>query len=124
MSDFCLLADVFEDYRETCLSAYKLDTAYFLSAPQLLFNALLRFIKLPIECINDGEMYHIIQPAIRGGICHASIRYARANNKYMGSLYRPNEKSILIIDFDATNLYGLGMLQDLPYSEFTWLTEE
>ena len=97
MSDVCLLADVFEDYRETCLFAYKLDTAYFLSASQLSFNAMLRFIEEPIECICDGEMYRMIQPAIRGGLCHASVRYARSNNKYMGSLYNPNEKKVYLL---------------------------
>ena len=86
LSDVCLLADVFELYREICISAYKLDPSYFLSAPHLAWNALLRFIKRPIELMHDLEMYRMIQPAIRGGICHASVRYARANNKYMGSL--------------------------------------
>ena len=60
MSDVCLLADVFDDYRETCISAYKLDPAYFLSAPQISMNAVLRFIKHAIECICDGEMYRMI----------------------------------------------------------------
>ena len=47
-ADVCKLTDVFQDYRKTCREAYKLDPAYFLSAPQLSFNALLRFIKRPI----------------------------------------------------------------------------
>ena len=29
----CQLADVFDDFREICSKAYKLDPAYFLSAP-------------------------------------------------------------------------------------------
>ena len=42
----------------------------------------------------------------------------------MGSLYRPDEKSLLILYIDATNLYGYAMSQALPYSHFTWLSEE
>ena len=103
---------------------YKLDPAYFLSAPQLSWNALLRFIKRPIELMHDSEMYRIIQPSIRGELCQASVRYAQANNKYMGSLYRPNEKSVFIIYFDFTNLYGWAMSQFLPNGHFTWLSEE
>ena len=73
-ADVCQLADVFESYRETCISSYKLDPVYFLSAPQLAWNALLQYIKRAIELMYDAEMYRMIQPAIRGGICHASVR--------------------------------------------------
>ena len=82
--DVCLLTDVFQTFRATSKEAYDLDPAYFLSAPQLAWNAMLRFIMRPIKLISDAEMYRMIQPAVRGGICQASIRYVRANNKYMG----------------------------------------
>ena len=124
LTDVCLLADVFETFRETSKEAYDLDPAYFVSAPQLAWNAMLRFIKRPIHLITDAEMYRMIQPAVRGGICHASVRYARANNKYMGSRYRPEEESSFILYIDATNLYGLAMSQPLPDNDFTWLSEE
>ena len=56
-------------------------------------------------------------------ICYASGRYARANNKYMGTLYRPDEPESFIMYIDATNLYGWAMSQNLPYSEFEWLSD-
>ena len=59
-ADVCQLADVFESYRETCITAYKLDPAYFLSAPQLAWNAFLRYIKPVIELMYDAEMYRMI----------------------------------------------------------------
>ena len=46
---------------------------------------------LKLKLISDYEMYRMIQPNIRGGICHASGRYARVNNKYMKALYRLDE---------------------------------
>ena len=73
-----------------------------------------------LELISDPEMYRMIQPNIRGGICHASGRYARANNKYLGALYRLNEPESFIMYIDATHFYGLAMSQALPYSEFDW----
>ena len=48
----------------------------------------------------------MIQPNIRGGICHASVRYALANNKLMGSLYDPRLPTSYIMEVDANNLYG------------------
>jgi hypothetical protein len=82
-----------------------------------------KMLDLKLELISDPEMYRMIQPNIRGGICHASGRYAKANNKYMGSLYRPNEPESFIMYIDATNLYGYAMSQELPFSHFEWLTE-
>ena len=35
LSDICLLADVFQTFRNNSLNEYQLDPAYFVSAPQL-----------------------------------------------------------------------------------------
>ena len=78
---------------------------------------------LKLELISDPEMYRMIQPNIRGGICHWSGRYARVNNKYMGALYRPDEPESFIMYIDATNLYGWAMSETLPYSEFEWMSD-
>ena len=51
----------------------------------------------------------MIQPNIRGGICHASVRYARANNKLMGSLYDQRQPTSYIMEVNANNLYGWAM---------------
>ena len=75
------------------------------------------------ELINDPEMYRMIQPNIRGGICYASCRYARSNNIYMGAMYRPDEPESFIMYIDATNLYGWAMSQKLPFSDFEWLSD-
>ena len=109
LSDICLLADVFQAFRNNSLDEYQLDPAYFVCAPQLTWNALLKHIDRPIPLITDPEMYRMIQPNIRGGICHASVRYARANNKLMGSLYEPRQPTSYIMEVDANNLYGWAM---------------
>ena len=41
-SDTLLLADVFENFRKTCLKVYKLDPAHFLSGPGLAWQACLK----------------------------------------------------------------------------------
>ena len=123
LSDSCMLADVFQAFRNNSLDEYQLDTAYYVSAPQLAWNALLKHIDRPIPLITDPEMYQMIQPNIRGGICHASVRYARANNKLMGSLYDQRQPTSYIMEFNANNLYGWAMSQEMPDGDFEWLNQ-
>ena len=120
--DVLLLADVFENFRTTSFEFYKLDPAYYISAPQLAWDALLKYSQLHIQLQTDPEIYRMIQPAIRGGICHASVRNAHANNKYMGALYDPESPSSYIFYFDANNLYGLAQSQPLPIGEMKWIS--
>ena len=80
-----------------------------MSARQLAWNALLKHIDWPIPLITDPEMYRMIKRNISGGICHASVRYGRANNKLMGSLYDPRKPTSYILEVDANNLYGWAM---------------
>ena len=123
-SDVALLADVFQNFREICFRGrYQLDPAYFVSAPQLAWNSMFKMLNLKVELISDPEMYRMIQPNIRGGICHASVRYARANNIYMGSLYDVMKPTSYILYIDATNLYGWAMSQQLPSKSFEWLSD-
>ena len=117
LSDICLLADVFQAFRNNSLDEYQLDPAYFVSAPQLAWNALLKHIDWPIPLLTDPEMYCMIQPNIRGGICHGSVRYARAN-KLMGSLYDPRQPTSYIMEVYANNLYGWAMSQEMPDGNF------
>ena len=122
LCDVALLADVFEKFRNNSLEGYQLDPAYYMSAPQLAWSALLKFIDRPIHLITDPEMYRMIQPNIRGGLCHASVRYAHANNKYMGQLYDPTKPASYILYVDANNLYGWALSQPLPDDEYEWVS--
>ena len=50
-------------------------------------------------------MLLMIQKGIRGGICQATHRYAKAKNKYMKN-YDKNNESSYIEYLDGNNLYG------------------
>ena len=124
LSDICLLADLFQAFRNQSLNEYQLDPAYIVNAPQLAWNALLKHIDRPIPLITDPEMYRMIAPNIRGEICHASVRYARDNNKLMGFLYDPRQPSSYIMEVDANNLYGWAMSQEMPDGDFEWVSDD
>ena len=54
---------------------------------------------------------------IRGGMCQAIHRYAKAKNKYMKNYYK-NIISSYLMCLDASNLYGWLMSQKLPVNGF------
>ena len=64
-------------------------------------------------------MLLMLEKGIRGGICQAIHRYAKANNKYTKN-YDQNTESYLIF-LDANNLYGWAMSQKLPVNDFKWV---
>ena len=94
-SDTLLLADVFENFRNTCIKVYELDPAHFLSLPRLAWQACLKKTNVELELLTDYDMLLIIQGGIRGGICHSIQRYAKANNKYMKNYDGSKESSYI-----------------------------
>lgn len=59
--DVCLLAIVFENFRETCRQIYKLDPANYYTAPGLSFDAMLRYTGVQIELLKDVDMLLFVE---------------------------------------------------------------
>ena len=76
-----------------------------------------------LELITNYDMLLMIENGIRGGICHAIQRYAKANNKYMHD-YKKNKESSYIQYLDANNLYGMAMSEKLPIKGFKWIADK
>ena len=90
-TDVLLLADVFETFRDTCLQHYKLDPAHFYTVPGLAWKVALKISGFELELLTDIDMLLMFEKGIRRGITQAVKRYCKANNKYMGDLFKPEE---------------------------------
>ena len=122
-SDTALLADVFENFRNKCIEIYELDPAYFLSAPGLTWHACLKKTGVELELLTDNDVLRMFEKGIRGGMCQALCRYAKANNKCMNN-YDKNKESSYLKYLDANNLYGWAMCKKLPVGNFKRLDNE
>ena len=109
-SDVLLLADVFENFRKTCMKHYSLDPAHYYTSPGLAWDACLKETGQQLELLHDYDMLMMFERGIRGGMTHIAKRYSEANNKYMKN-YDPDKPSKFIQYLDANNLYGWGMSQ-------------
>ena len=150
-TDVLLLADVFESFRNICIENYKLDPAYYYTAPSLAWDACLKITDVKLELFTDIDMLLMVEKGIRGGVSMISNRYGKANNKYMGeptpprlmlnriiyiinlitplkvpmikTSYDPSKPSKYIQYLDANNLYGAAMSMKLPTSGFKWMNK-
>ena len=118
-----LLANVFENFRNKCLEIYEPGPIYFVSAPGLAWQAYFKKTGVKLELITDYDMLLMFEKGIRGGICQATYRYAKANNKYMKNYDKKNESSYIEY-LDANNLYGWAMFQKLPANGFKWVKQK
>ena len=119
-SDVLLLADVFENFRKTCLSYYGLDPPHYITSPGLAWDAMLKMTKVNLDLISDVDMQLFTEKGMRGGISYITHRHAQANNPYMKN-YNPEKEIPYIMYLDANNLYGWAMSQKLPSGNFHWI---
>jgi hypothetical protein len=121
-TDVLLLADVFENFRRTCMESYELDPAHYVSAPGLSWDAFLKRSGKEIELVSDMDTFQFFEKGMRGGTSYIGHRHSTANNKYMEE-YNEDEESTYLMYLDANNLYGWAMSQPLPCGDFKWVKE-
>jgi hypothetical protein len=107
---------IFEDFRKMAKRTYGLDPLWYYTAPGLSLDAALRFTGVELDQL-------MIEKGIRGGICMAVTRYAKANNIHLKD-YDPRKKKSYFRYWDANNLYGCAMSEPLPVQNFKWMTED
>jgi len=86
-TDVLLLTDVFENFRDMCLSFYGLDPVYYYTLPKLTFDAMLKLADIEIDLVYNQEMYELIEAGLCGGMAQTTRKKVEANKKYMGDDY-------------------------------------
>ena len=109
---------------DTCLEYYQLDLAHFYTSPGLAWQACLKKMGIKLELLTNPDMLLMFKHGIRGSITQAIQRYAKANNKYMGKQYDPEEESSFLQYLDTNKLYGWAMSQPIPTCGFKWVTPD
>ena len=75
-----LLADVFEQFIDTCLKSYKLDPCQYFSSLGLSWDAMLKMTGVGLEKNSDNDMYLFIEKGLSGGISYiCSAKYDKLN---------------------------------------------
>ena len=105
-NDVLLLTDIFQNYIDTCKTAYGINPLYSYSTPSFTWKAGLKMTGLKLAYITDDKLRLLLENNMRGG-----------PSACMGSRYvkRGERKTV---DEDLINLYGWSMSQYLPTGDF------
>ena len=76
-SDILLLFDAFENFRNVRFKRYQPFRSW------ISMTSSFKKDRKKLELLTHIDMLLMVEKGIRGGICHAIHRYAKANNKYM-----------------------------------------
>ena len=122
-TDVLLLADIFEQFCQSCLCTYGLDPAHYHTLPGYTWDCMLKYTDVNLELLTDIDMLMFVERGVRGGLSQSSLRYFKANNKYMAD-YNPELDTSYLLYTDINNQYGWAMSQSLPFGEFKWVNPE
>lgn len=116
-TDVLVLADMFENFRASSITHYKLYPAKFITPASYAWSAMCLTTGVELYLICDPTILGIFETSQRGGFTLVgSNRDVKANNQHI-AYYGPTRKSTYLFDLDAHNSYGWTMVQSLPYKD-------
>ena len=116
-TDICHLVDIFQKFSNFAYKTYELDPRHSYTLPGFSWQSMLKMTKIELELISDPDMYLFLMDTIRGGISVCNKKHVIADNKYIDENTKNNK---YLMYLDANNLYGVSMVQSLPYKNFKW----
>ena len=116
-TDICHLSDVFQKFSNFAYETYELDPRNSYTLPGFSWQSMLKMTKIELELISDPDMYLFLMDVIKGGISVCNKKHVIADNKYIDKNTKNNK---YLMYLDANNLYGVSMIQSLPYKNFKW----
>ena len=116
-TDICHLSDVFQKFSDFAYKTYELDPRHSFTLPGFSWQSMLKMTKIELELISDPDMYLFLMDTIKGGISVCNKKHVIADNKYIDKNTKNNK---YLMYLDANNLYGVSMVQSLPYKNFKW----
>ena len=66
-----------------CTEIYELDSAHFLSAPGLTWQAWIKNSEVKLELLANIDMLQLVEKGIKKVICHTIHQYAKTNTEYI-----------------------------------------
>ena len=120
-SDVGLLADIQENHREAIFSMYQLDPAWFPTCPSLSWSSMLKATRSSFDCLQDIELFRLIQRGLTGGIVLMNTRHVKSNLPDLPD-YDETKRGTQLLMYDIVSLYGYTMLQKLPARSYEKLT--
>jgi hypothetical protein len=82
-TDVALLADFLQNFRFLYFKYYKIDPVAYISAPQIFWDAMLKYTGVRLDVLLDQEMYLYWEKHKWGGTTFLNEQYATANKKYI-----------------------------------------
>jgi len=123
LTDVLLLADVFENFRQSVMRVHKLECLHFVTLPSLSWAMALRHTGAKLDLVTDPDAYLMLENSLRGGIATVSQRFSSANNPLVDG-YNSDETRRYITYLDANGLYAAAQSEPLPVGNFRFLSHD
>ena len=102
---------------------YEFDSAKFLSASGLAWQAALKKTKVKLDLSTDIDMLLMVEKLISGEISYSVHWYAEDNKNYMKD-HDKNKESSCFQYWDKNNVYAWAMSQKLPVNNIAWIEDK
>ena len=94
-TDVLILADVFENFRKTCIETYRLNKDHYYTSPGLSWDASLKNSGVELELLIAYDMHLFRGKGMQSVISMVSRRYGNAKNPHIKG-HNPDKSTIFI----------------------------